>query len=101
MYIVTVLFKINAAHWDAFIASMCHNAQTSLAIEPGCRQFDVCEGEPGECTVFLYEVYDTQADFTAHLGAAHFLQFNAETAAWVADKRVQTFTRDNTTATAT
>ena len=99
MYIVTVLFTIHAAHWDAFIAAMRHNAQASLAIEPGCRQFDVCEGEPGTCTVFLYEVYDTPADFTAHLGTAHFLQFNADTAAWVADKKVQTFTRSSTTAT--
>jgi autoinducer 2-degrading protein len=99
MFIVTVLFKIHAAHWDAFMTAMHHNAQTSLAIEPGCRQFDVCEGEPGQCTVFLYEVYDTQADFTAHLDAAHFLQFNVETAAWVADKKVQTFTRGRTTAT--
>jgi quinol monooxygenase YgiN len=97
MYIVTVLFKIHAAHWDAFIAAMHHNAQTSLATEAGCRQFDVCEGEPGQCTVFLYEVYDTQADFAAHLAASHFLQFNAETAAWVADKKVQTFTRASTT----
>jgi (4S)-4-hydroxy-5-phosphonooxypentane-2,3-dione isomerase len=95
MYIVTVLFKIHAAHWDAFIAAMHHNAQTSLAIEPGCRQFDVCEGEPGQYTVFLYEVYDTQADFTAHLVAPHFLQFNAETAAWVVVKNVHTFTRTN------
>lgn len=99
MFVVTVLFKIHAAHWEAFTAAMHHNAQTSLAKEPGCRQFDVCEGESGQCTVFLYEVYDTQADFTAHLGAPHFLQFNAETTAWVADKKVQTFTRANTTAT--
>lgn len=98
MFVVTVLFKIHAAHWDAFTAAMHHNAQASLAIEPGCRQFDVCEGDPGQCTVFLYEVYDTQADFTAHLGAPHFLQFNAETAAWVADKKVQTYTRASTTA---
>jgi autoinducer 2-degrading protein len=93
MYIVTVFFKIHAAHWDSFLSAMHHNAQTSLAVEPGCRQFDVCEGEPGQFTVFLYEVYDTQADFAAHLAAPHFLQFNAETTAWVADKKVQTFTR--------
>jgi quinol monooxygenase YgiN len=99
MYIVTVLFKIHAAHWDAFTKAMHHNAQTSLAVEPGCRQFDVCEGEPGLHTVFLYEVYDTQADFTAHLSAPHFLQFNAQTTAWVADKKVQTYMRASTTAT--
>lgn len=93
MFVVTVLFKIHAAHWHAFLASMYRNAATSLSVEPGCRQFDVCEGEAGQFEVFLYEVYDTQADFTVHLGASHFVQFNAETAVWVADKKVQTYTR--------
>ena len=97
MYVVTVLFTIHAAHWDAFLEAMHHNAQTSLAIEPGCRQFDVCEAEPGQCTVFLYEVYDTQADFAAHLAAPHFLQFNAQTTPWVVDKQVRTFTRTTQT----
>jgi autoinducer 2-degrading protein len=92
MHIVTVLFTIHAPHWDEFLKAMLLNAQTSLALEAGCRQFDVCVGEPGQNTIFLYEVYDTQADFTAHLAAEHFLQFNALTAPWVADKQVRTFT---------
>jgi quinol monooxygenase YgiN len=93
MFVVTVLFTIHAAHWDAFVIAMQHNAQTSLANEAGCRQFDVCVGEPGHCRVFLYEVYDSQADFAAHLSTPHFLQFNAQTSPWVIDKQVGTFTR--------
>ncbi len=93
MYIVTVLFTIHAAHWDAFMQAMHHNAQTALDLEPGCRQFDVCLGEPGQYRVFLYEVYDSQADFAAHLAAPHFLQFNTQTTPWVMDKQVRTFTR--------
>ena len=64
-----------------------------LQDEPGCRQFDVCESpaEPGK--VFLYEVYDSEADFQAHLAAPHFLQFNALTAPWVADKVVSVYRR--------
>jgi (4S)-4-hydroxy-5-phosphonooxypentane-2,3-dione isomerase len=93
MHVVTVLFTIHEDHWNAFMVAMHHNARTSLAMEPGCRQFDVCEGAQGQYTVFLYEVYDTAEDFAAHLLAPHFLQFNAETAAWVADKKVQTFIR--------
>ena len=99
MYVVTVLFTIHASHWDAFTKAMQHNAQTSLAIEPGCRQFDVCVGEPGQCNVFLYEVYTSLADFTAHLAAPHFLQFNAQTTPWVMDKQVRTFTRATQTET--
>lgn len=93
MYVVTVLFSIRAVHWDAFLKVVHHNAQTSLAIEAGCRQFDVCVGEPGQCHVFLYEVYDSQADFAAHLAAPHFLQFNAQITPWVVDKQIRTFTR--------
>lgn len=93
MYVVTVLFSIHAAQWDSFIKAVQHNAQTSLAIEPGCRQFDVCVGESEQYSVFLYEVYNHQADFAAHLAAPHFLQFNAQTTPWVLDKQVLTFTR--------
>lgn len=72
MHIVTVLFTIHAAHWQAFKEAMHANAATSLATESGCRQFDVCEGLPGTYTIFLDEVYDAQADFKAHLNADHF-----------------------------
>ena len=93
MFIVTVIFTIHPLHWDTFLDAMHHNALTSLALEPGCRQFDVSIGDPGQHTVFLYEVYDSQADFSVHLAAEHFLQFNAQTSPWVADKQVRTFTR--------
>jgi quinol monooxygenase YgiN len=93
MFVVTVLFTIHAAHWDSFIKAIHLNAQTSLAIEAGCRQFDVCVGEPEQHTVFLYEVYDSRSEFAAHLAAPHFLQFNTQTMPWVMDKQVYTFTR--------
>ena len=93
MHIVTVLFTIHAAHWQAFKEAMHANAATSLATESGCRQFDVCEGLPGTYTIFLYEVYDAEADFKVHLNADHFLSFNAISAPWVIDKQVQVFSR--------
>ena len=93
MYIVTVLFKIHPSQHQNFMEAMHANAQTSLATESGCKQFDVCEGEPGDGVVFLYEVYDSKDDFTAHLVAPHFVQFNAKTTPWVAHKQVQTFYR--------
>jgi quinol monooxygenase YgiN len=96
MYVVTVWFKIHASHYAAFMLAMQCNACTSLATEPGCRQFDVCEGGADDGVIFLYEVYDSQDDFKAHLAAPHFVQFNAQTADWVIDKKVQVFslTRD-------
>jgi (4S)-4-hydroxy-5-phosphonooxypentane-2,3-dione isomerase len=91
MYIVTVLFTIHEAHWVTFMQAMLKNAQTSLEVEKGCHQFDVCVAEPDAYTVFLYEVYESASDFEAHLKSPHFLQFNAQTADWVADKKVRAF----------
>jgi (4S)-4-hydroxy-5-phosphonooxypentane-2,3-dione isomerase len=94
MYIVTVLFKIQTAYYPQFLAEMRSNANTSVQVEPGCHQFDVCEGGSSDAPeVFLYEVYGSQADFLLHLASQHFLAFNALTAPWVADKQVSTFQR--------
>ncbi len=92
MFVVTVLFTIEPAHYADFMVAMRANARTSLEVEAGCRQFDVCEGEPADCLVFLYEVYDRSDDFSDHLHAAHFVQFSAQTSAWVKEKVVKTYT---------
>ena len=93
MYVVTVLFRIQPAHYPDFMRAMVENARISLQEEPGCQQFDVCERPAAECTVFLYECYDTEADFQAHLGSAHFLAFNEQVAPWVAEKSVAVYGR--------
>jgi (4S)-4-hydroxy-5-phosphonooxypentane-2,3-dione isomerase len=94
MYIVTVLFKIHEAHYQEFAAAMKVNASTSLATEPGCHQFDVCEGGSAERPeIFLYEVYDSKEAFQAHLLMPHFVKFNALTTPWVSDKTVAVFQR--------
>jgi len=93
VHVVTVVFTIHAAHYQAFMQAMVGNARTSLQDEPGCRQFDVCESPAQPGKVFLYEIYDTEADFQAHLATPHFLQFNALTAPWVAGKVVDVYWR--------
>ena len=93
MHVVTVVFTIHAVHYQAFMQAMVGNARTSLQDEPGCRQFDVCESPAQPGKVFLYEVYDSEANFQAHLAAPHFLQFNALTAPWVAGKVVEVYRR--------
>jgi quinol monooxygenase YgiN len=45
----------------------------------GCRQFDVCESADGS-QIFLYEIYDSEAAFKAHLATDHFVRFNELTA---------------------
>ena len=93
MFVVTVLFCIKPSHVDEFMAAMLANASTSLQDEPGCRQFDVCQCGSDATEIFLYEVYDSEADFGRHLAAPHFLAFNEMTAPWVQAKTVRTYRR--------
>ena len=63
MYVITVLFSTSAEHASEFLQAMVANARTSVAEEPGCRQFDVCVSDRNPNDVFLYEVYDSKAAF--------------------------------------
>jgi quinol monooxygenase YgiN len=91
-YVVTVVFVAKPDCREPLRRAMLANAQASRAREPGCRQFDVCESADGS-RIFLYEIYDDEAAFEAHLATDHFRQFNEETTPWVADKRVATYHR--------
>ena len=93
MYIITVTFEIFPHHYPAFISAMVANAMASLAAEPGCKQFDVCESNAMKHTVFLYEAYESSQDFQDHLATQHFVEFNALTQSWVRNKEVKMFNR--------
>ena len=86
-YVVTVHFRAKAEHRAAFRAAMNENATASRETEPGCRQFDVCESTDG-ADIFLYEVYDDEAAFQAHLATAHYQRFNATVTPWLERKEV-------------
>lgn len=89
-FVVTVHFRAKAEWRDAFRAEMIANATASREREPGCRQFDVCE-DGGD--IFLYEIYDDEEAFRAHLATDHFRHFNAITTPWVEEKRLVTYRR--------
>ncbi len=86
-YVVTVRFRAKAPHRGDFRAAMIDNATASREAEPGCRQFDVCESADG-ADIFLYEVYDDEAAFRAHLATAHYQRFNALVTPWLEVKDV-------------
>jgi quinol monooxygenase YgiN len=92
MFCVTVHFTLRPAHADAFAAAVLDNAARSLADEPGCRVFDVVRDASG-LQIFLYELYDDEPAFQAHLSTPHFRAFDAQVAPWVADKQVRSWTR--------
>ena len=89
---VVVTFRAKPEHRAAFRVAMLENAAASRTKEPGCRQFDVCESADGS-EIFLYEIYDDEAAFKAHLATDHYKKFNAQVTPWVAEKRVVTYAR--------
>ncbi|XAH24524.1 putative quinol monooxygenase [Xylophilus sp. GW821-FHT01B05] len=88
---VLVDFQIQPAHAEAFAEAIAHNARESVAQEPGCHRFDVCRDPADPGTFFLYELYDDQAAFAAHLAAPHFQAFDALTKGWVAGKTIRRY----------
>jgi (4S)-4-hydroxy-5-phosphonooxypentane-2,3-dione isomerase len=89
-FVVTVVFEAKPAFHETFREAIVANAQASRACEPGCRRFDVCESADGS-RIFLYEVYDDEAAFQAHLATDHYLHFSERATPWVAEKRVATY----------
>lgn len=86
-YIVVVKFKVYDKYLDEFETLLKDNALESLE-EPGCKVFDI--GTEGN-TYFLYEVYNSRADFQLHLETVHFKEFNSLTEIMVIEKIVETY----------
>lgn len=74
-YVVTVDFGTAPENFDHFKTIMDQNAKASVADEPGCREFNVYEIAATPNHLFLYEVYDDEAAFQAHLAAPHYKHF--------------------------
>jgi autoinducer 2-degrading protein len=91
-YVVVVDIVTRPGAAEAFGALIAANAAASLREEPGCRRFDVCQSAKEPEVFLLYEIYDDAEAFAAHLKAAHFLQFDKESAALVASKEVRVLT---------
>jgi (4S)-4-hydroxy-5-phosphonooxypentane-2,3-dione isomerase len=87
-YVVTVEFDIVPSQLGAFLPLMVANAEASLRDEPGCRRFDVCRPHDRENRVFLYEIYDDEAAFQAHLLTAHFKSFASATKDMIAARKI-------------
>ncbi len=91
MFVVVVFFEAKPEHVADFKSSILENAAASVRDEPGCRQFDVAQDPARPEQFFLYEIYDDEPAFKAHIETAHFKSFDAASAAWVADKKVMTY----------
>ncbi|MFT2111742.1 putative quinol monooxygenase [Marinomonas sp. 2405UD68-3] len=95
MFTITVTFTVKNEDVDRFRTLILNQAQDSLTKELACRVFDVAIGESKEGIVpfFLYELYDTESDFKAHLNSTHFIDFNKVSAPYVVSKVVDAWER--------
>lgn len=89
MYVVTVLFTLDASHRKQFEMLVLKNAADSLQ-EPGCLRFDVCF-TTDNTGYFLYEIYKSLEAFEEHLKTSHFKKFNEASQSFVKSKQIQTY----------
>ena len=74
-FVLIVEFQVRPESLDKFNQLIAVNAKTSVAEEPGCRQFDVLHNQDDPCHIVLYEVYDSPAAFQDHMGRKHTQSF--------------------------
>jgi len=87
-YVITVDFQVKPESRDAFLKLIRENAVLSLRNEKGCRHFDVCIPLDSAPRVFLYEIYDDETAFKAHLETPHYKSFAAAAAPMVQDRKI-------------
>ena len=93
MYVIVAEFTVVEERVSDFLDAIKINAGHSVAREPGCRQFDVCVDPAQGERVYLYEVYDDEPAFQAHIKTEHFHVFGRTVGEWVVDKTVTAYHR--------
>jgi quinol monooxygenase YgiN len=91
-FVIVAEFEIRPEGLDRFLELAKVDASQSVAKEPGCRQFDVTVDRESH-RVVLYEVYDDEAAFEAHLQTPHLKTFRAGIEPLVVSRNVRRLTR--------
>jgi (4S)-4-hydroxy-5-phosphonooxypentane-2,3-dione isomerase len=91
MYVVVVFFEAKPERLAAFRGALLAQARNSLERERGCRQFDVAQDPLDPASFLLYEAYDSEAAFKAHLETEHFKTFSETVTPWTASKHILTY----------
>jgi autoinducer 2-degrading protein len=91
MYIVCVTVVVKPGDSDAFVEATQRNYRGTRR-EPGNVRFDILRQatppKPGQPEhFFLYEVYCSESDFTAHQQTPHYLRWRDEVAPMMAEPR--------------
>ncbi len=73
--VIIAEFDVKPGALKAFLAAAREDAKASVRDEPGCQRFDVLVPDGGGDKVTLFEIYDDDAAFAAHLETPHFAAF--------------------------
>jgi quinol monooxygenase YgiN len=91
-FVIVAEFEVRPEALERFLALAKVDASQSVAKEPGCHQFDVTV-DRAAARVLLYEVYDDQAAFDAHLKTPHLEAFRAGIEPLVVSRNVRRLIR--------
>lgn len=86
MQVTIVHVHVKPAYIDQFIEACRLNHEASIQ-ESGNRRFDVLQLADDPAHFVLYEAYANAADAAAHKQTAHYLNWRATVADWMAEPR--------------
>ena len=96
-YVVLAQFEVKSGQLAQMVEAAKIDAKASVANEPGCRRFDVLVPRDGGDRVVLYEIYDDEAAFQAHLETPHLKAFRDAIGSLIETRQVDTFEVDENT----
>ena len=94
-YTIIVEFDLKAGALARFHDLVVANANASRRDEPGCQRFDVLVPEDAADKVVLYEIYDDEAAFQAHLASDHYKVFAGAIEGLEAGRRIHRYRLGN------
>lgn len=74
-FCLIIEMEVKPDAFERFLEFIAENARRSVADEPGCRQFDILSSPEQPNVAVLYEVYDDEAAFQAHMKTPHVAAF--------------------------
>lgn len=92
-FVIIAEFDVRPDGLERFLELARDDASDSVAKEPGCHQFDVTVEHSEPNHVVLYEVYDDETAFNAHLQMPHLATFRAGSEPLVLGNKVRRLTR--------
>ena len=91
--VIIAEFEVKPGKLEQFLELAETDSRHSVADEPGCRQFTVTVDRERPDRVVLFEVYDDDAAFDAHLETPHLQAFRTGIEDLVVDRRVRRLSR--------